>query len=39
LFWGFSGTGKSSAIIILSGQQVKGYYNGGPVLIEGNPTK
>jgi len=29
IFWGYSGTGKSSAIIILSGQGVKGYKNTG----------
>lgn len=38
LFWGFSGTGKSSAIIILNGQKVKGYHKGDPILVEANPT-
>lgn len=34
IFWGFSGVGKSSSIIILNGQGVKAYHNGGPIIIE-----
>lgn len=34
IFWGYSGTGKSAAIIVLNGQGVKGHSEEGyPVLI------
>lgn len=32
IFWGFTGTGKSSTIVVLSGNRLQGYLYGDPIL-------
>ena len=39
IFWGFTGTGKSSTIIVLSGKKLHGYLYGDPILTTPNNLK
>lgn len=39
IFWGFTGTGKSSSIIVLSGKKLHGYHDGFPKLTTPDNSK
>lgn len=34
IFWGYTGTGKSSTILTLNGQRIYGFNNKGPCLVD-----